>query len=159
MENEDLPYSYGFPYLYCGVEDDRHNYIMFPKGYNPELKINPVFVYDLLFKQMKKLKIINNKTKKELDKKYNIKNLNNKNKQIKDKYITNKDIVNLDNYNESVKIDKEGDSSYSKLYRKIGDKIKELTIMQLKWNSKKPTKSNIAGFERVAEEMYKKIKG
>ena len=133
MENEGINYNYGFNYLYCCVKDSKYNYIMFPDGYTPDFKINPVYVYDLLIKQMYNLKIIDKDTKKNLIKKYNIKIINKKK--------PNKDTITLDNYNENDKGYKIENSSYNFLYNKIGDKIKELTIFKLGEDKGKPPKN------------------
>lgn len=72
MDNNNIPYTFNYRYLYCRVQSDKYDYITYPKHYNPEnLQINTNYVYDLMIKQLKKLKIINNEKENELKKKYN----------------------------------------------------------------------------------------
>lgn len=51
---------------------------MFPKGHTPDLPINTKYVFDLMVKQLKNLKLINNEEFEKMKKHYGIKTKTNK---------------------------------------------------------------------------------
>ncbi len=99
MEDNNIPYTFGFKYLSCRVEHPKYDYILYPPEYNPDLTIKHEYVYELLCKQLKNMKIINHKKYNKLFKKF--KNSNNqikitdKTKPVKT--IKNKQFKNIKN--------------------------------------------------------------